>query len=325
MRLRLIALALVLAGCSSLPNFVSGPAVEYNALSGREGSNGPVLVVKIDDTAPAHPQIGLEKADVIYIEQVEGGLTRLAAVFSSVLPEKIGPVRSARISDIDIFAQYGKVAFAYSGAQTKMRPLIAAANWIDLGAEREPASIYSRDESRTAPTNMILNPTALLERAKSRGSVPVNASSIGWTFGDLPPGGRPIESVEVKWPASKYTVTWNGNSFRLSQDGRPEVSDVGTPYSPSTLVIQLVQIHPSEFHDRHGGVTPKSEVIGTGKALVLRDGQLFETTWSRPSATSPTTWTLADGKAMTFSRGQVWVLLADAASSPTITWAPKPK
>ena len=73
-----------------------------NSLSGRVGSDGPILAVKIDDTAPAHPQAGLEDADIVYIEQVEGGLTRLAAIFSSKIPEVIGPVRSARISDIEI-------------------------------------------------------------------------------------------------------------------------------------------------------------------------------------------------------------------------------
>ena len=104
----------------------SGP----NALTGMPGINGPVLFVKIDDTQPAHPQIGLGKADVIYIEQVEGGLTRLAAVFSSQLPPFIGPIRSARISDIDLMANYGRPAFAYSGAQKLFLPVIKAANMV---------------------------------------------------------------------------------------------------------------------------------------------------------------------------------------------------
>ena len=92
---------LLLTGCSVVSRILPDKAIT-NVLSGREGSNGPVLVVKIDDTTQAHPQIGLEDADIVYIEQVEGGLTRLAAVFSSVIPQRIGPVRSARISDIEI-------------------------------------------------------------------------------------------------------------------------------------------------------------------------------------------------------------------------------
>ena len=115
----------LLTGCATLTqgfkSVVTAPE-EINLLSGRIGGNGPVLVVKIDDTKYAHPQIGLEAADIVYIEQVEGGVTRLAAVFSSKIPDRIGPVRSARISDIDILSQFGRVAFAYSGAQSKLLP-----------------------------------------------------------------------------------------------------------------------------------------------------------------------------------------------------------
>jgi len=141
--------AISLVGCTSITSVVkkvAGGNQAINILTGLQGSNGPVLAVKIDDTAQAHPQIGLSQADVIYIEQVEGGLTRLATIFSTPerLPPLIGPVRSARISDIDILAQYGHVAFAFSGAQTKLFPVINAANLENLGAEREPATLYSR-------------------------------------------------------------------------------------------------------------------------------------------------------------------------------------
>ena len=123
----------MLSGCSAVTSVLPDKKVT-SVLSGREGSDGQLLAVKIDDTNMAHPQIGLEDADVVYIEQVEGGLTRLAAIFSTVIPSRIGPVRSARISDIDILSQYGRVAFAYSGAQRKLLPVIQSANLEDLGA-----------------------------------------------------------------------------------------------------------------------------------------------------------------------------------------------
>ena len=156
-----IALPVLLLTACSLPfTGAKGVAVKViptNILTGLPGSNGPVLAVKIDDTPPAHPQIGLEHADVVYIEQVEGGLTRLATIFSQYpesVPEKIGPVRSARISDLEILSQYGKVGFAFSGAQRKLYPKIDAANLINLSADRNPANIYSRDHSRFAPTTV---------------------------------------------------------------------------------------------------------------------------------------------------------------------------
>ena len=82
-------------------------------------TNGPVYAVKVDNTTKAHPQVGVSKADVVYIEQVEGGVTRLAAVYSSTYPKLVGPVRSARITDIDLLRQYGTVGLIYSGSNRR--------------------------------------------------------------------------------------------------------------------------------------------------------------------------------------------------------------
>jgi hypothetical protein len=298
------------------------PPPPTSVLSGREGIDGPLLVVKIDDTAAAHPQIGMHEAEVVYVEQVEAGLTRLAVVYSSQLPAKIGPVRSARISDLELLAQYGKVAFAYSGAQGKLLPVIARANLIDLGAQREPPSVYTRDSTRRSPVNMVLLPQALLDRAASRGKFPDIAKSVGWNFGDLPEGGERVTDVEVRWPGTRYAVSWNASSanWSLRQDGRAEVGSDGRPFAPSTIVIQLVNVFPSAYGDRYGGVTPMSETVGEGRALVLRDGRLFRVRWNRPSAASPTSWRIAaTGEEMLFAPGQVWVLLADRKREPVIT------
>ena len=162
-----LILLLAVAGVTPLSNLNSDEKIERNFLNGLPGVNEQILVVKIDDTRAAHPQIGLEYADVVYVEQVEGGLTRLAAVYSSQLPPLIGPVRSARISDLELLAQYGRVGFAYSGAQKKMRPVIAAANLENLSAERNPPSIYGKDPERPGPVNMVLKPDLLLERANA--------------------------------------------------------------------------------------------------------------------------------------------------------------
>ncbi len=171
-----------------------------NSLSGRVGSDGPILVVKIDDTRAAHPQAGLEDADVIYIEQVEGGLTRLAAVYSSKIPAVIGPVRSARISDIEILEQFGRVAFAYSGAQKKLLPVIAAANLENLGAQRQSREIYSNDPMRNAPTAMMLQAQTLMQKVKEQ-QLPVTVSkSAGWNFSDSVDTGTAIASTQVTWP-----------------------------------------------------------------------------------------------------------------------------
>ena len=296
----------------------------YNSLSGREGSDGEILVVKIDDTLSARPQIGIDRADIVYIEQVEGGLTRIAAVFSSEVPTLIGPIRSARISDIDILAQYGRVVFAYSGAQSKLLPVISAANLNDYGAQRQSPTIYTRDESRTSPTNMVLRGDLLLEKVHSDGREIATSRSVGWIFGDLPNGGTAIKDAKVSWPAASYEVKWSDEEERwlIFNNGIPNMSASGIQHGPTTFLIQTVEILPSEYGDKLGGVTPYSKTIGSGTGFVLRDGKYFPATWSRPDELSGTTWRALDGSELPFARGQVWIALTEKNPQFTLDSAP---
>jgi len=326
----LALLSLSVAAVAFLPvsqkDFISDIFVEptYNSLSGREGSDGEILVVKIDDTVSARPQIGIDRADVVYIEQVEGGLTRLAAVFSSEIPTLIGPVRSARISDIDILAQYGRVVFAYSGAQGKMLPVISAANLNDYGAQRQSPTIYTRDEARTSPTDMVLRADLLLEKVRSDGREIAQSRSVGWNFGDAPAGGIAITSAEINWSAASYELTWSAAEERwlISNNGVANMSASGTQHGPTTFVIQLVEILPSEYGDKFGGVTPFSKTVGSGTGYVLRDGKYFSATWTRPDELSGTTWRALDGSELAFARGQVWIALTEKNPQFTLDSAP---
>ena len=292
---------------------ILGKTEATNSLSGRIGSDGPILVVKIDDTPPAHPQAGLEDADVVYIEQVEGGLTRLAAVFSSKIPTVVGPVRSARISDIEILQQYGRVAFAYSGAQSKLLPVIAAANLENLGAQRQSPEIYATDPMRVAPTAMMLQAEKLMANVAAAKLPIAQSKSIGWNFGNAPETGTAIASVKVSWPANSYDATWSLSQVRwlLSQSGVPDLAASGLQLGPTTFVIQLVSITASEYHDKVGGVTPFSATVGTGSGYVLRQGLAIAANWNRPTGDQGTTWTDKSGKEIKFAPGQVWIALTD--------------
>ena len=320
----------LLSGCATLTQTFTTAIpkdIEKNVLSGREGVNGPVLVVKIDDTKGAHPQIGLEDADVVYIEQVEGGLTRIAAVFSSVIPTRIGPVRSARISDMEIMSQYGRVAFAYSGAQKKLLPVIAAANLQNLGAQAQSPTIYTTDPARKQPFAMVLRADLLMQKIIDKAYVIDSARSVGWSFGDIKSVGVPIERVVLNWPAATYNAIWSGSESRwhLTHNNEPDLSETGKTLGPTTFVIQMVSITPSSYSDKFGGVTPFSNTVGTGTGYILRDGKSYTATWSRPTADVGTSWKALDGSEITFAPGQVWVALIDTEPDFTlITASAKP-
>ena len=284
-----------------------------NSLSGRIGIDGPVLVVKIDDTRAAHPQAGLEDADLVYIEQVEGGLTRIAAVFSSKIPAVIGPVRSARISDIEILEQFGRVAFAYSGAQKKLLPVIAAANLENLGAQRQSREIYSNDPLRSAPTAMMLQAQALMQKVKEQ-QLPVAISkSAGWNFAESFDTGTAIVSAKVSWPANSYDAVWSSTEKRwlLSHGGVANLAANGTHLGASTFVIQIVSITPSEYGDKFGGVTPFTATVGSGRGYILRDGKYIAALWDRATPDVGTSWKTTSGEEIPFAAGQIWIALTD--------------
>ena len=313
-----VSILIVLSSCaspSSLVKKVTGAQGERNVLTNLPGKNGPVLAVKIDDTAPAHPQVGLDSADVIYIEQVEGGLTRLAAIFTNKIPPLIGPVRSARISDIEILAQYGRVGFAYSGAQSRMRPVLADANLENISAERNPPTIYQSDPKRYSPTNMMLDANALLKKSiETEGKKIDIVKSVGWQFGKASDLAKDLTSVSIKWPAAKYAITWSAEEKRwlLFFNGKPDLDSTGRQLGSPNFVIQKVSITDSIYHDKVGGITPFSNTVGTGTGYLLRDGKVVAIKWQRPSAEVGTIWTLSDGNAANFADGQVWVALTDS-------------
>lgn len=286
------------------------PVRAGHPFTGRPGEpNRPVLAVKIDNTRPAQPQLGLRNADIVYVEQVEGGITRLMAVFSSRLPARTGPVRSARISDLHILRQFGSPALAYSGVQTKMKPYLAKAGLRDVSPERAGAA-YRRESGREAPYNLYALPAALLGRA--RGATP--ARDVGFRFGPPPGGGKADERVAAKYPGASFSFRWSAEQRRwlVWQDGRRDRAAEGGQLGGETIVIQYAKTTRSQFHDFLGNYTPLVQTTGTGRALVLRDGMSYETTWSRPTEESGTTFTTTAGQRMTFAPGQVWVVLVNA-------------
>ncbi len=268
----------------------------------------PVVAVKIENTAAGKPQLGLKSADIVYIEQVEAGLTRLMAIFSSKIPPKVGPVRSARISDLHIAPMFGKPAFAYSGAQTKMLPFIAEASLFDVSDSRVPGA-YFRQPGRFAPYNLFATTKKLLAGAPKA----CKAKDVGFTFGDAPAeGGVARKSYTVKWPAARFTFRWSEaeEQWMIWQDGKKDMAAEGGQLGAPTIVIQYTKTERSQFHDSNQSYTPLVHTVGKGSAIVLRDGQAYKARWERESEDGGTTFTTQSGEPMNFAPGQVWVALA---------------
>jgi len=286
---------------------------EINYLTGQEGTNELLLAVKIDDTKEAHPQIGVKQADLVYVEQVEAGLTRLLAIYSSTLPDVIGPIRSARISDIDILAPFGRIAFAYSGSQTKMRPVLSAANLNLLSAERNPPSIFDRDKQRNAPVNMILYPSLLLKQAQERYKMElITLTASPWRFGDLSKSAQDLDWAKISWPNATYEVRWNRDvkKWGIYFDNEVNLDSTNQQLMIDNAIIQNVKIEPSIYGDKFGGITPLTVTTGSGSGYLLRDGKVVAINWQREAEDTFTRWSDANGDDMNLTPGKTWVFLS---------------
>jgi DUF3048 family protein len=263
----------------------------------------PVLGVKIDNAEVARPQRGLEQADLVYVEPVEGGLSRLLAIYQSRVPPVVGPVRSTRASDVELLANFGRPALAFSGAAPSVGALVARAPVLDVSALTRPDD-YRRDLRRQMPHNLYGDANLL----RLGGAPP---RDIGFRFGPTPPGGHPIQQTDVTYPATTIGVQWSPADGRwlISMDRAPLTSASGPRPSAATVVLQRVQVRDTGIRDAAGSLSPFAATVGSGEAIVLRDGQAFSGSWSRPTLDAVTTYTLPDGSSLTFAPGPVWVVL----------------
>ncbi|HTC81978.1 MAG TPA: DUF3048 domain-containing protein [Acidimicrobiia bacterium] len=277
-------------------------------------SKRPVLVVKIDNAPKARPQIGLNQADVVFEEGVEGGITRFAALFHSEESKPVGPVRSARSTDIKIVSAFHHPLFAYSGANALFQQYVAEAPLVDVGVDKYPDR-YHRDNGRSSPYNLFSDTETLLDLAPD-GSVPPPALFAFRSPGAAPsgPGAHAVTHARVWWQASKLTeAIWDwdvtAKGWRRTQNGEAHVDGAGRQVTPANVVVQFVSYHDTGLVDSSGTSVPEADVVGEGDAWVLTGGMLIPCHWSKPSNTELTRYTDASGAEVQLARGKTWVEL----------------
>jgi hypothetical protein len=292
-----------------------GAATKTNYLTGEDVPDSQVLAVKIDNSPAARPQAGVTQADVVYVEEVEGGTTRLLVVFQTELPGEVGPIRSARTSDIFILGNYDSPGFAFSGGNSGVVAELQAADLslVSFDSSREG---YSRSGARRAPYNVMGNAGQLLARVPDAG----NAVDIGFRFGAAAEGGRPAAGASYAWSGARIDFEWSAGEERWLQSmgGQPSPAAEGGRLGADTVVFQSVPVVPSQYVDVNGSRSPEVRPVGEGAVTVLRDGQVFEGRWSRPGLEDPTTFTTAGGEELTLDVGQTWVVYVDEGTAPTL-------
>ncbi|MEM9520839.1 MAG: DUF3048 domain-containing protein [Actinomycetota bacterium] len=265
----------------------------------------PALAVKIDNVSAALPQAGINQADIVYVEEVEGGFTRLAAVFHSTTPEEVGPVRSMRTGDFDLLGQFNSPLFSNSGGNRITRQLLGRSTLVDIGAGSH-GSLYYRT-GRRAPHNLFTNPANLWSEGRGD-DYPTGRPLPIFRFreADEPLGGTSVATttgVDIDYGRTTVSYDWNGSGWDRTQNGTATVDAAGVRVAPTTVVVQLTTYGVSPA-DRQ---SPEAVTVGSGEAWIYSDGQVSLGFWRRQGADQPIEYVDGNGNFIPILPGKTWV------------------
>jgi len=283
--------------------------VEVDAVPAR-----PALAVKIENSVAARPQSGLNAADVVWEQVVEGGITRFVAVFHSTLPPDIGPIRSVRPMDAAIAGPL-KGLFAFSGGQPGYVNAIAGTGAQVLSQGAGAGGFY-RLESRDAPHNVYANPADFVAQADPahQAASPVGEFAFA-TAGRQPTAvvaGAPAAAVDLKLSPSSYpNWTWSqpDNGWLRAEGDTPATVADGARVRAANVVVLRVDVANTGARDAAGNPVPETRMVGGGEALIASGGSTIAATWSKASPTDPVVLALPDGGPVELAPGNTWVEL----------------
>jgi hypothetical protein len=283
----------------------------------------PALSIKVENTPPARPQAGLDAADLVTEELVEGGITRFLATFQSRDAAAVGPVRSARPVDAALLRQLGGGLFGYAGAAAgEIAPVKASSTTVLVGFEQAPDAYY-RVASRPAPHNRYTSTGGRYRAAARLGAHPGPPPAL-FRFSARPPQGRRVQLVAVPFsPVPDYTASWRwdakGRLWDRLQGGRPAVVAGGAPITATNVVVLRVRVGTIPgLVDSLGNPDPNVIVVGRGACWVLRDGRVVQGTWERPSIGRVMRLTGPGGQVVPLRPGRTWVELEPVGFSPRL-------
>lgn len=294
-----------------------GPVFPLTGLAAPGGPpNRAALSVKIDNVDPARPQSGVNDADVVFEELVEGGNSRLFAVFHSHDSPRVGPIRSARPVDADLLHALGGGIFAFSGAAAGELAPVKDHSGATLLSNDAGSPGFARDHSRQAPYNLYSSTAALYAAgaaAGNHGGPPPALFAYGSSAATAPAAG--VDMVFGKHLFCGWQWDAAAHRYERTQNGTPDVLADGSPVIADNLVIMTVQISGTGIFDSVHEEDPFVHVIGSGQAWVLRDGHLAAGQWARPGLDARTVLTAAGGP-MNLEPGRTWVELLPVPNQP---------
>lgn len=276
----------------------------------------PVLAVKIDNAEPrtgrgGRPQAGINQADIVFEEMVEGSVTRFLALFHSQDADPVGPVRSARTTDLLLMEPLNRPLFAWSGANAGVVGAVRAAPVADVGLDANSGAYY-RAGDRPAPYNLMSSTGALYGGAATEQRQP--PALFQYRPADAEPTGDPAAGVRIVFgdgPGSApVDYEWDGTGWARTQRDSAHVDAAGARVAPPNVVVQFTPYAEVQCCDASGFPIVEAQLVGEGDAWVFSAGRRVEARWSRPAVGDVTTYTGPDGQPVLLTPGPTWVAIA---------------
>lgn len=266
----------------------------------------PALAVKVENLAAARPQAGLNDADVVYEEPVEGGITRFIAIYQCRDATRIGPIRSARLVDADILRQFGSPVFAFAGGVPAVLSAVEEAGAISIAFGTD-SEFFQEDPNRSEPHHVFSSTAALYRGASGDPPDPVFSFDP-----DRPTSEKRARLIHldfspfsnVFWKFSPKNRVW-----LRSHDDEPHTLEDGSKVAAVNVIVQVVEVRPSQIVDAAGNPSPEIDAVGSGKAFVFRNGRVIEGQWVRESDDDVTEFRDASGDEIPLAPGLTWIEL----------------
>lgn len=278
------------------------PTWPLTGLPAPDGVAGfPALTVKVDNSAAAQPQVGLSDADIVVEELIEGGMTRLAAIYHSTLSEEVVPVRSIRTSDIGIVRPTGGALVASGGAQRVLEMMDEAG----VPVVGEGAAGFSRDAGRPAPYNVVVDLERTLADVPDLG--PPEEPYLPWAEpGGTAPGGEPVTEAAVSFSGA-HTTDWELTDGSWTRQPGPAAP--GEEFTAANVLVLHVRTRDAGYTDPAGNFVPEIVLDDSGAALLLAGGTAVEAEWSKDQLSTPLELTDTAGEPLAVPAGRTWIEL----------------
>ncbi|WP_133163781.1 DUF3048 domain-containing protein [Cryobacterium zongtaii] len=265
----------------------------------------PSLAVKIDNHPAARPQLGLERADLVFEELVEGGLTRYVALWHSDVPDAVGPVRSIRPMDPEILSSFGGIV-AYSGGQPQFVAAMRAAPLLNVVFDDDAGGLFVRADDRDSPHDVVLAADETVTLHSDLAPPPGQfdyADSAAEATASL--AGDPTTTIVTRFSESGGRAwAWDpaGPAYLRSQDGAADRDSTGAQLNATNVVVLRVEV------DR-GSDVPRTILTGSGAAWVSTGGSTMPATWFKDAAAAPIRLADAVGATIELAPGNTWIEL----------------